>query len=482
MREGSCSVTEKTTDATMKISFVSIYAFVLIGMLGCAEEIHPASDARPARNTQYNNIVWITLDTTRADHLGCYGYFRPTSPNIDKLADKSILFENCVAPMATTLPSHVSTLTGTYPIENGVLANRDAGGKSFVPSEQLRGIAAHLQDEGYVTAAFVSATPLKRWSGIHQGFDHFDEPATGQKQRRAEETNRRAMDWLSNADAAPFFLWVHYFDPHSPYDAPGSFGDTFVTDQDLEDYLSERAISEESTTYKGATIITRESINGYDGEIAYTDHHIGRLLDHLKAKGLWDNTAVTLLADHGEGIGQHNRPRHGEVWNEQLRVPLLIRVPGVAAQRVTTPVSSIDVFPTLLGLMDEPKLEEYLAHASGADALAGPTKERFAFSQMSQRLQQFGLEQTYAITTARWKYAATETGQAQLFDRAEDPFELRDVLGEHPKIASDFQKMLHQQLDHQRQRGVALGGGGTALPLSESVVEELKALGYGGAN
>jgi arylsulfatase len=458
---------------------VALLCIGLVGIGGCFEENPSPGNSPAATAIKRPNIVWITLDTTRADHLGCYGYFRATSPNIDRLADDSILFEHCVVPMATTLPSHLSTLTGTYPIEHGVLANRGVGGKRFVPSERLHSFAAHLNTQGYFTAGFVSATPLKPWSGIQEGFLHYDAPPQGQKTRRADETNERVLTWLSGPDREPFFLWIHYFDPHSPYEAPEPFGDRFASDDGLETYVEARGIPENSETFKGETIDSREAINAYDGEIAWTDHQVGLLLDGLRSKGMWERTAVVLLGDHGEGIGQHAITRHGRIWGEQLHVPLLMRVPGIAARRIAMPLSSVDVFPTLLGLIDIAGMESYLEHASGIDALASASDERFLFSQMSQRMQRWGIENAYALTTSGWKYTRSESGAEQLYDLIDDPFELIDVVENYPDVAENFRERFLEQLEQQHQRALALGSG-QQMRLEESVIEELKALGYGG--
>ncbi|HJS75544.1 MAG TPA: sulfatase-like hydrolase/transferase, partial [Vicinamibacteria bacterium] len=174
------------------------------------------------------NLVIVSIDTLRADRLGLYGYFRETTPFLDSLAKESLVFERCLAPMAVTFPSHLSLFTGAYPEETGAFANARVGGLAFVPTARLRSLAQVLREGGYRTAAFVGATPLKRHTGIDAGFEHFDEPAAGQ--RRAGATNKRVLSWLAARDDGPFFLWVHYFDPHKPYDAPEPFRSKFEED------------------------------------------------------------------------------------------------------------------------------------------------------------------------------------------------------------------------------------------------------------
>ena len=194
---------------------------VCLALAGCREGIDVSG---------HPNIVLITLDTTRADHLGAYGYFRDTSPRIDAFAEQSIVFEHAIAPMATTLPTHVSILTATHPLEHGVLANVMHGGRRFVPAAGLRSFATVCREQGYRTAAFVSAAPLKRDSGIQLGFEVFDEPDESEAERSGGQTSDAALRWLAGLEAGPFLLWVHYYDAHWPFAAPAPFGGRYRTD------------------------------------------------------------------------------------------------------------------------------------------------------------------------------------------------------------------------------------------------------------
>ena len=178
------------------------------------------------------NIILVSIDTLRADHLGCYGYFRETSPNIDAFAAEAVLFERAYSAMATTLPSHLTMLIGMHPIEHGVVANIDDGGVAFTSGPGLRSVAEVARDNGYATAGFVSATPLKRISGIHVGFETFDEPQGAT--RDAKTVTDAALSWLGQHYDEPFFLFVHYYDPHVPYAPPSPYREMFQTDNELE--------------------------------------------------------------------------------------------------------------------------------------------------------------------------------------------------------------------------------------------------------
>lgn len=300
------------------------------------------------------NLVLITLDTTRADHLSTYGYFRETSPFLDELARESLVFERLIVPMETTLPTHMSILTGTHPLEHGVLANSTQGGARFVPSPLLQSFATLSQQAGYATGGFVSAVPLRSGSGAEIGFDVYSQPEG--KSRPGNETADPAIAWLRKRGSQPFFLWVHFYDAHYPFEAPQGFAGSFSTDDALEAYIAERQIPDTAPRpLVNEVDVARDVINRYDAEILFADSQLGRILDALRAREDWDNTAVVVAGDHGEGLCQHGLAAHGSTWDEQLRAPLVIRVPGEAPRHIDTPLSSMDVLPILMNLVSPPR-------------------------------------------------------------------------------------------------------------------------------
>ena len=226
------------------------------------------------------NILLISIDTCRADHLSCYGHKKNTTPNIDSIAKTGIRFENAITPVPQTLPSHSSMLTGTTPLYHGVHDNN-----GYKLSHSNITLAQILKNKGFTTAAFISAFVLDSQFGLSQGFgtynDRFEEElnSNGIVERRAEETSSLAMKWLDDHKAEPFFLFLHYFDPHMKYDPPEPFALEF-------------------------------SDNLYAGEIAYTDHWIGKVLDKLKETGLYDSTLIIITSDHGEMLGEHREVTH----------------------------------------------------------------------------------------------------------------------------------------------------------------------------
>ncbi len=449
-------------------------ACLLIGtLLGCSPK---ETEAPPA------NILWITLDTLRADHLGCYGYFRNTTPRIDAFAKESVLFEDCVVPMATTLPSHLSMLTSTWPIEHGVLANVTQGGKRFVRSTGLVSFAEVVSEAGYATAGFISAKPLQSWTGIDAGFQTYDGPE--QKERIAQETVDKALAWLDQhqgqSSDQPFFLWVHLFDPHAPFQPPAEFKNAFQPQPELDTFLADRGIPDLVQGPNGLDVETRPSHDLYDAEILYTDSQVGRLFDRLDQGGLKEHTAVLLMSDHGEGLGQHGVARHGLIWNELVNSVFILRAPGLAPARFQAPVSSIDAFPTLLGLLDIPGARSFLAQSSGHDLFAPEFKERPQWSQSSARLISYGLPVLYSLRRGPWKFVwNTEESTGVLYNLTEDPFESTDVSEQNLLMKVELQAELLASKQIQEQRGQVFGSGGEDA-MDPKTLQDLRDLGYTG--
>lgn len=423
------------------------------------------------------NVVFVTIDTLRADRLGTYGYFRNTSPALDALASESLVFENCYAPMATTFPSHLSLFTSTYPNETGSVANVGVGGPTFQPTEHLRTLAQFFKDGGYETAAFVSATPLKKSSGMSAGFDTFREPKG--ESRRAATTNAEAFAWLEKAQA-PFLLWVHYYDPHAPYDPPEPFSEVYHDSPELKAYLDERDFA----PAEGSGLATELVNNRYDGEVSYVDRQTGALLEVLKTRSSrWDETIVVVLGDHGEGLRQHGELAHGGIWGEQLRVPLLMRVPGREPARVDRLMSIVDVVPTLMGLVDLPGEDAFRRQASGQDrfSIDPDSDETFIFSQESSApWKQRPEGPRYVLTGADWKYVDESPIGEKLFHLPTDPYELVDVSNDYPEIAARLRAVLLKRVETQKEKWTIYQATRSAkdVEIDPAILEELRSLGY----
>lgn len=292
---------------------------------------------------QHPHVVLITVDTLRADHLSSYGYHLRTSPTMDKLAEEGVRFARAYTPIPMTGPAHFSMFTGRYPQEHGARIN----GVSLSDQSKWLMIPQVLRRFGYTSGAFVSAWPLVgRLTRLHRSFDHYDEELERQYQvfhsmRWAEDVTRPALRWLDdNKDKDQLFLWVHYFDPHEPY----NLRKEFAHPEQIRD--PDPAIAEYSEEIKNRIV-------RYDSEIGYADSHIKMLLDRIDQLGMRDNTLVALLSDHGEGLGEHGFVGHGRwLFESTVHVPWIMRLPGTIkpGSVVAESVSLLDLAPTLLDL------------------------------------------------------------------------------------------------------------------------------------
>ncbi|NQZ95866.1 MAG: sulfatase [Myxococcales bacterium] len=422
-----------------------------IGLVGCGDP--PTS------------IVLVTVDTLRADHLGSYGYFRDTSPHLDRLASESLLFENAYATSSNTLPSHVSILTSTYPARHGVEGNFRFYKHPLATDDSLQSMAQRLRAAGFDTAAFTSASALAEPSGVAAGFASFygTPPYDSVKQRtefRAEQTVSAALEWLSTA-AAPFFLWLHVFDPHLPYAAPAPYQDFFATSPELHAFMRERRIPRHLA---GAA-------NAYDDEIRYADAQLGRLFERLRELG---PVAIVVTADHGEGLGQHRHEKHSEIWNEQLRVPLIVHLPNGYRGRRTDLASTVDIFPTLSGALN---LHLDFGSSDGIDLLAGSRSH--LVSQTPVSIEQPRAD--YAIVGSsiddtvlrHWKLRTRKDGRHQLFDVAADPHELSNLASARPATRSELKRNLDDILSASRSHPRL-----APRELTPEEREAIRALGY----
>ena len=422
-----------------------------------------------------SNLVLITMDTTRSDHLGCYGATGGNSPHLDALARQGVRFDHVVAQAAVTPVSHASILTGWNPNRHGLRALHGFVDLRMRPS--ARTLAQILGERGYATAAVVSAFPASSRFGLDRGFDHFDEAfldgggpvgddgivRTGAAQRRADATTDAAIAWLQSHRGGPFFLWVHYFDPHDPVVLPPA------------------AILNHCGAVPGAA--AADLIALYDCEIYYMDAQIGRLLRHLDRRGGGDLIAVT--ADHGEGLGDHDWWSHGVLYDEQVRLPWILRHPDLpAGATVPTRVRSIDIAPTLLAILGIDAGGERFdgASALGEIGAAAPGPDRTAYSE-SRNLVSYAVphapgrfdrkdDELYSLLDGDWKliHHRRRPQQSELYDLATDPGETVNRFAERTDRAGEL-------LDRLR----ALDGvfaDGLATPPPDDLEERMRSLGY----
>jgi len=384
------------------------------------------------------NILLISIDTCRADHLSCYGYGHRTTPTIDAIAQEGVLFSNVLSPVPLTLPSHSSMLTGTIPPYHGAHLNFD-----YQLGESAKTLAEILKGHGFTTGAVVSAFVLDSQFGLGQGFDTYhdrfgaDLDRTGHEERKADETNRHAMSWLAEHGHVPFFLFLHYFDPHDPYEPPEPFASRFPG-------------------------------NPYAGEIAYTDHCIGQVIGKLKELGLYDSTLIVITADHGEMLGYF-------IYEAAVKVPLIFKLPGQRhPRRIEELVGLIDIVPTVCGLLGiEPGSDLQGMDLSGCvrDGTR-PEQGRDLYCE-SLTATSYDASSLLGVVTDRWKYI--QTTRPELYDLARDPGESKNLVVVEAHRASDMRARLKEMLAKQLREG-----SDSRLELDEKDRQRLESLGYVG--
>lgn len=410
------------------------------------------------------NLLLITLDTTRADRLGCYGYAGAHTPHLDALSAAGALFERAYTCAPLTLPAHASLLTGLYPPEHGLRINGRGRLPGGVPT-----LAETLRARGYQTAAFIASVTLDSRYGLDRGFDVYDDEAAGlrpeheglelyaaadaqqlQRYRPGDEMADAALGWLAGAAAAgrPFFAWVHFYDPHQPYaDHTNEFARPVAT-------------------------------NGYDTEVAFMDAQVGRLVDFLRRRGLERRTLVVAVGDHGEGLGEHGEHTHGFLlYDSTLRIPLLLAWPGriPAGLRVPAAVPLTDLAPTILELLLPGPGRARAAESARRRSLAGafrgaPLSDRVCYAETDQPYTGYGWSPLRGCVDAEWKYIRST--RPELYDLRSDPGETNDLAGAQPGRARELAAALaglEQGLRPVRAEAVA-------LPAAER--RQLESLGY----
>jgi arylsulfatase A-like enzyme/Tfp pilus assembly protein PilF len=401
----------------------------------------------PRPSIRHPNLVLITIDTLRADRVGAYGAATGATPTLDVLATEGVRFDQVQTAAPLTGPSHATIFTGQYPPVHGVRGN-----VVFSLGTQHPTLASLLKREGYETAAFVGAYPVAAAFGFNQGFDTFDEdfhessPGDQGAERPANEVADAAIRWLTASDRSPgkpFFAWLHFFDPHAPYKPPPQYSQSFAG-------------------------------RPYDGEIAFTDAQIRRVLDALRASGRAEDTVVAVMADHGEGLGEHRELTHAVlIYQSTMRVPWIVSGPGVPRGRVVpTRVATIDVLPTVMGVLgfqsDPALLGRDLRPLMEGRAVPGdPLYQESLFGRLN----------CHWATLRGWvkdDWKLINGATPELYNLAEDPGETRDLAAAEPERV----RRMTEELQRAMTRLAPGGDRAQVVAVTAEQEERLRSLGY----
>jgi arylsulfatase A-like enzyme/Tfp pilus assembly protein PilF len=400
------------------------------------------------------NVLLVTLDTTRADHLGCYGYGPPTTPSIDRIAAESWVFDHAYATNPITLPSHTSIMTGMYPMAHGVRDN-----STFVVPDRVTTLAEMLSQEGYETAAIVASFVLDSRFNLDQGFDTYDDDVGAQwsidelrfraanefgfAERKANLVTAAALNWLERPRHDPFFLWLHYFDPHEPSNPPEPHQSRFT--------------------------------EAYDAEVAFADEQLGVFLDALRRRGELDSTIVIITADHGEGLTDHDEPTHSLlIFDSTMHVPLIIRPPGGRPSTRLAPIaSSVDIVPTVLNMLDL-AIPAGVQGRSLVPAMDGKADwpDRFVYMESLVARLQFGWGELRGLHSITEKLIYGPKPRYYRVDT--DPEEIYNLASRQPSRVVE----LTGELDRALQQWRAPEAEADVAPLDQTALAQLQALGY----
>ena len=413
----------------------------------------PAISAFAAANSTPNVIV-ITIDTLRADHLGCYGYKQIKTPNIDALAADSARFDHAYTPVPVTLPAHTVIFTGTYPMLSGI---HDFSANKLSPEQPT--LASLLKEHGYTTGAVIGSAVLDRRFGLDHGFDfyydHFDfsrlqESNLDEMERPGNVVADTALHWLANNYQKKFFLWMHLYDPHYPYRPPAPYSEQYAS-------------------------------HLYDGEIAFADAQVGRLIHFLKGRNLYQNAVIILAGDHGESLGEHGEKTHGFfIYNATLHVPLIIHRPGAhvatkISKPISDPVSLADITPTLLHIL---KLD-VPAQVQGQNLLPllmgkQAPEPRSLYSETFLPRLHFNWSELRGVKTANYHFI--DAPKPELYDLSKDPDETQNLFLQKKAVAEEMRLKLAALIrDYSAGHELAEKTG-----LDPALMERLKSLGYAG--
>ncbi len=436
---------------------ILLFLFVIILFISgsyqqlCFSDKNGSSNARARQKYYYPNIILITIDTLRADHLSCYGYKFKTSPHIDQLAKKSTLCTNVMAQVPLTLPSHATIFTGKSPLSHGIKNNAN-----FILDESEITLAEILRSKGYHTAAFIGGFPLVSYFGLNQGFDYYDDQLNERQyqdenaelERNAKDVADSALSWLSKHEKNRFFIWIHFYDPHLPYTPPKEYEKGFES--------------------------------RYDAEISFVDAQIGKLMNFMEDFKLYPQTLIIITSDHGEGLGDHHEKDHGIfLYNSTLKIPLIIKpdLNRFSIRKIDTQIAAQDIMPTILDMIGI-KSPEGLDGISVAQILKGHSDSRLT------NQPPFYIESYYPFIKYKWSilrgivwngYKFIDAPKDELYNLAKDKNELHNVYQKSNEIVLKIEQFLRNFVENKESEI-------QFTEIDKGVLEKLKSLGYVGSN
>jgi arylsulfatase A-like enzyme len=440
-----------------------------------------------AQPTAHENVIFITVDTLRADHLGCYGYPRQTSPAIDELAKTSIVFDRCVSQATSTMASHASMFTSLYPPSHGVATNAAA------LSPDIPSLIRVFADNGYYTGAIISSIIVRSPFGLNQGFQEYDEELgdpelnrEAYRERRADATTNAAIEWLRRNKGKKVFLWIHYIDPHGPYYPPEEYRTMFVNDEWYEKMrelpIAPSDFVRNAIPHYQALFDIRDPayyISQYDAEIRFTDDQLGRLFSFMGDAEWMSRTITVLTSDHGETLTEREHPFfHGtRTYDEQAVIPLIMHFPDITAHsRITEQVMAIDIVPTILDKLG--LAHSFPVHGRSLMSLirsqgAYTEKPAVIFSDHGSEFYEFQVGAQKSITTREWKYTQNSwDGSEELYDLKTDPAEKFNLAGNEAEMKNTLRKMLEEWEQPIKHVPVF------RPKISQETIDQMESLGY----
>lgn len=441
-----------------------VVAGVLLSLLNHSGDVQSKQDY--GRSSHGTNVVLISVDTLRHDHLETYGYTRENSPNLKELSEESIIFKNHIAPMSLTLPSHTSMMTGLYPKSHGILKN------GYRLNRSITTLAEILQSEGYVTAGVVASSILGRKVNFDQGFDYYYQPKPYADDAVKNGSGRYEISSTSTTDASkilnttikwlnlygerheetPFFLFIHFYDPHAGYRPPKKY-------------------------WKWGN----DKVSRYDGEILYVDEAIGKILKHMKTQDVYDNTIVIMTSDHGESLGERNYWGHEDmIYENCVHVPMIVKIPGLGKKVIEYQTTHNDILPSVINLLnidkeiDSDGLDFFGEKIRNRTYIFGQRKffKDYKTREVEAWYREYG--NRYFARTNKYKYHLLTNYKDEFYKLGSDPSEKNNIIGKKPNRdkAKKYKKAIKTWLATEKKFNTE------SREIDEETKKVLESLGY----